>query len=152
MNSETNNQSTASELLRTAKVIVAPESFVLVSLTREEFSELIQSSAISPAGIAPYMIFWDRHEVTLLLAQTDFAAVMSSVPVSRIESGFRLLTFDLIMDLETVGFLAEVSRILAVAGIPILAVSAFSRDHLLLRQDNLAAALRILGDHVADLC
>jgi hypothetical protein len=152
MNSEIDNQPTASELLRTAKVIVAPETFVLVSLTREEFSELIRSSAIGPVGVAPYMIFWDRYEVTLLLAQTDFAAVMSSAPLAKTESGFRLLTFDLMMDLDTVGFLAEVSRILAADGIAVFAVSAFSRDHLLIRQDNLAAAMRALGDHVADLC
>jgi hypothetical protein len=152
MSSKIDSEVTARELLRTAKVIVDPETFTLVSLTRESFADLLRSSEISPGGIAPYMIFWDRHEVTLMLAQADFSAVKSSISGTTIESGFRLLTFDVVMDFSQVGFLAEVSRILAADGISIFTVSAFSRDHLLIKQDELATAMRVLGDHVADLC
>jgi hypothetical protein len=56
------------------------------------------------------------------------------------------------MDFSVVGFLAEVSRILADAGISIVALSAFSRDHVLLSQDDLTRALKTLGPFVADLC
>jgi len=71
---------------------------------------------------------------------------------ARIESGYRLLTFESVLELTVVGFMAEVSRILADASVAILAISAFSRDHLLIKQDDLAAALKALGPHVKDLC
>jgi len=32
------------------------------------------------------------------------------------------------------------------------ALSSFSRDHLLVKQADLGKALRVLGDHVAELC
>jgi uncharacterized protein len=53
---------------------------------------------------------------------------------------------------DVVGFLALVTRILAEAGVSCGALSAFSRDHLLVRQDDLPKALRALGPHVAELC
>jgi hypothetical protein len=48
--------------------------------------------------------------------------------------------------------MAEISRILAEADIPIMALSAFSRDHLLIKQNDLASALKALREHVAELC
>ena len=152
MNSETNPSVTARDLLRGAKVVVTPETFTLLSLSRIDFARLLENSALSPAGGAPYMILWDQHEVTLMLNQSDFASIKESVPNAKIENGFRLLTFDVVMDFGVVGFLAEVSTILANERIAILAISAFSRDHILIRQDKLAAALKILGKHVNELC
>ncbi len=71
---------------------------------------------------------------------------------ARIESGFRLLTLDIELGWNVVGYLARVTEILASAGIPVGALSAFSRDHLLIKQDDLGTALRVLGRHVAELC
>ncbi|HEX8921929.1 MAG TPA: ACT domain-containing protein [Pyrinomonadaceae bacterium] len=71
---------------------------------------------------------------------------------ARVESGFRLLTFDVELDWNVVGFLARVTQILAEAGVSCGALSAFSRDHLLIKQDELGKALRVLGPHVAELC
>ena len=44
------------------------------------------------------------------------------------------------------------TRLLAAAGVPIGALTAYSRDHLLIKQTDLGAALRALGPHVAELC
>ena len=71
---------------------------------------------------------------------------------ARIEGNFRLLTFDIELDWKTVGFLARVTQLLADADISAGALSAFSRDHLLIKQDDLGNALRVLGEHVAELC
>ena len=98
------------------------------------------------------MFLKDEHEVTLLLDETDWRTMRHAVRDARIESGFRLLTFDIELDWKTVGFLARVTQILAEAGISVGALSAFSRDHLLIKQDDLGTALRVLGEHVAELC
>ncbi len=99
------------------------------------------------------MIFMDSREVTLLLDDADMAAIRPGIDDAiKVERGFRMLTFDIEMDFEVVGFIAEVSRILAAAGVPILPLSAFSRDHILVKQNDLATTLRALGPHVADLC
>ncbi|MDT4953578.1 MAG: uncharacterized protein QOJ02_1716 [Acidobacteriota bacterium] len=140
------------ELLRRARVEVAPATFYLVGLRHEDWARLLENPELSPRASAPFMFLKDEHEVTLLLDETDWRTMRHAVRDARIESGFRLLTFDIELDWKTVGFLARVTQILADAHISTGALSAFSRDHLLIKQDDLAAALRVLGEHVAELC
>ncbi|MBC7899473.1 MAG: ACT domain-containing protein [Saprospiraceae bacterium] len=101
---------------------------------------------------APFMIFRDKFEVTLLLDEVDFGTIRHAVRDAKIEGGFRLLTFDTVLDFNVVGFLAEVARILAEENISMVALSAFSRDHVLLKQNDLAPALTSLGPFVGELC
>lgn len=140
------------ELLRRARVEVAPAVFYLIGLRHEDWARLLENPELSPRGSAPFMLLKDEHEVTLLLDETDWRTIRHAVRDARVEADFRLLTFDLVLDWKTVGFLARVTKILAEAGISAGALSAFSRDHLLIKQDDLGAALRVLGQHVAELC
>jgi len=101
---------------------------------------------------APFMILMDKYEVTLLLDEIDFGTMRHALRDAKIEGGYRLMTFDIELDLNVVGFMADVSSILAAANVPIMALSAFSRDHLLIKQNDLANALKALGEHVGELC
>jgi len=140
------------ELLRQARVLVAPETFFLIGLRLEDWARLLENPELSPRAAAPFMLLKDAHEVTLLLDEADWRTMRHAVRDARVEGDFRLLTFDLELDWKTVGFLAHVTRILAEAGISTGALSAFSRDHLLIKQEQLGKALRVLGAHVAELC
>ena len=131
---------------------MAPETFALVSVTPADFARLMQDPELSPRMTAPFMLLKDAFEVTMLLDDTDFGTMRHAIRDAKIERGYRLLTFDIELDPGVVGFMAEISRILADAAIPILAISAFTRDHLLIRQQDLATALKALGPHVAELC
>ena len=146
------NTAGVKELLRKTRVEVAPETFYLVSLQHEDWRRLLENPALSPRMAAPFMIFSDKFEVTLLLDETDFGTIRHATRDARREGNFRLLTFDIELDFTVVGFLAQIARILAEAGISIVALSAFSRDHLLIKQTDLAKALKVLGEHVAELC
>ena len=142
----------ALELLHLTRVEVAPETFFLLSLSHKDLVELFQNPELSPRLTAPFMIFQDKYEVTLLFDETDFSTIRHTVRDAKIESGFRLLTFDIELEFSVVGFLALISKILSEAEIPIVALSAFSRDHLIIKQDNLAKALKVLGAYVKELC
>lgn len=139
-------------ILSATRVVVQPETFSLVSLAEAEWKRLIEDPALSPRMSAPFMIFRDPHEVTLLLDEIDLGTMRHALRSAKVERGFRLLTFDTVMDFSVVGFLAEVARILAEAGVSIVALSSFSRDHILVKQDDLARALKALGPHVEELC
>lgn len=145
-------QASAAELLRRAKVEVSPAIFYLIGIRHEDWARLLENPELSPRGSAPFMLLRDEHEVTLLLDETDWRTMRHALRDARLEGNFRLLTFDIELDWNVVGFLARVTEILADAGISCGALSAFSRDHLLIRQDDLGTALRVLGDHVAELC
>ena len=140
------------DILRDTKIEVASETFTLVSLRLEDWAKLLENPELSPRMTAPFMIFRDIFEVTLLLDEIDFGRIRHAIPDAKTEGNFRLLTFDTVMDFNVVGFLAEVTRILAEANISIVALSAFSRDHLLVTQSDLAKALKVLGEYVAEVC
>lgn len=142
----------AVNLLKQTRVEVAPETYTLISLRHEDWRKLLENAELSPRMTAPFMIFSDKHEVTLLLDEIDFGTMRHAVRDAKIERNFRLLTFEIVLNFNVVGFLAEVSRILAEAGISIVALSAFSRDHLLIKQEDLAKTLKTLGEYVEELC
>lgn len=142
----------ATELLRETKIEVDAATYVLLSLTSEQWTTLLSDPELSPRMSVPFMIFYDGREVTLLLDEDDFANVRGAVRDAKAERGFRLLTFDVELDLNTVGYLALAAKILADANVSVVPLGAFSRDHLLIKQDDLAAALKALGPHVAELC
>lgn len=72
----------------------------------------------------------------------------------QVETDWRLLTFDVVLPFDTIGFLAKVSGALADAKVPILVFSSFSTDHLLVREKDLTAALAKLREmgFVIDYC
>jgi hypothetical protein len=45
-----------------------------------------------------------------------------------------------------------VTGFLAAAEIPVGAISAFSRDHLMIKQADLAKTMIVLGEHVKEMC
>jgi hypothetical protein len=142
----------AAELLRRARVLVAPETFALVGLRLEDWQRLLENPELSPRAESNFMLLRDPFEVTLLLEDTDWRAMRHAARDARVEVGFRLVTLDVELPWNVVGFLAHVTAILAAEGIAVGALSAFSRDHLLIKQDDLGHALRVLGPHVAELC
>ena len=140
------------ELLRKTRIEIAPETYTFISLRHEDWRKLLENPELSPRMTAPFMIFSDKWEVSLLLDDIDFQTMRFAVRDAKIQGGFRLLSFDIELDFSVVGFLAEIARILAEAEIPIIAISAFSRDHLLIKQTDLANALKVLGKYVEELC
>src|SRR5918911_5569027 len=142
----------AAELLRTAKVEVAPETFVLVGMRHEDWRRLLENPELSPRAESNFFLLRDPFEVTLLVAESDWRAMRHAARDARVETGFRLVTLGVELPWDVVGFFAYVTGILAAAGVPVGALSAFSRDHLLIKQEDLRTALRALGEHVAELC
>jgi hypothetical protein len=140
------------ELLSRTSVRVSPAVYFLVGMRHEDWLRLLENPELSPRGDAPFMLLRDEHEVTLLLDETDWRAMRHAARDARVEADFRLVTLDLELAWNVVGYLARVTAILSQAGISVGALSAFSRDHLLIKQDDLAKALRALGEHVAELC
>jgi hypothetical protein len=132
--------------------MVSAETFALVSVSHAAFTQLMTDPELSPRMTAPFMIFKDAFEVTMVLDETDFGTMRHALRDAKVERGYRLLTFDAVLAPDLVGFLSEVTRILAAVSVPVVAISAFSRDHLLIRQNDLASALKALGPHVAELC
>ncbi len=95
----------------------------------------------------------DKDEVTLILAAEVWPNYQHRLPDHEAAGPFRLITFDTPLALDLVGFLAAVSRALADAGVPLMAFSAYQRDHLLVpahQFDAAWAALQALTSKAPD--
>jgi hypothetical protein len=150
--SETSVEKTVSELLRETRVEVAPANYALVGLRHQDWTRLLENPELSPRADAPFMIFRDQREVTLLIEEDDWKRIRHAARDAKVEGGFRLVTLDIELSWNVVGYLAQVTNILAAAGLSVGALPSFSRDHLLIKQNDLGSALRVLGEHVGELC
>jgi len=150
--SETAAVTSIHELLRETRIQVAPATYVVIGLRHQDWQRLLESPELSPRADAPFMILRDAHEVTLVIEEEDWRRIRHAARDARTEAGYRLVTLDIELPWSTVGYLARVTEILAAAGISVGALSSFSRDHLLIKQDDLGNALRVLGEHVGELC
>ena len=149
---DSNAEKTVFDLLRETRIEVVPATFVLLGLSQQNWNRLLENPELSPGAESPFLIFRDGREVTLLLHDDDWQRIRHLVRDARIERGFRLVTLDIELPWNVVGYLARVTEILAAHEIPVGALSSFSRDHLLIKQDDLGRALRVLGEHVKELC
>lgn len=78
----------------------------------------------------------DKNETTVIIDQSK----VKDEDIIEIEKNWKLLTFDLILPFGLVGFLAKISQALADENISIFAVSAFTTDHILLKEKDLVKA------------
>ena len=87
---------------------------------------------------AEYVAVIKDHQETTVIAK---AGEISSEYILEEERGWKIITFDAVLPFELVGFLAVVSKVLAEAGVSIFALSAFSTDHVLVKEAKLDLAL-----------
>jgi hypothetical protein len=121
--------------------------YAVVSLPRDQ----MRAATILFGGLAePFAaMIVDKDEISIVMHELDWSIGGRDLPGTRAESGFRLITFDAVLDLDAVGFMAAVSRALAEAGIALTPIAAYSRDHLLVREKDFEQAWRALSELIA---
>jgi len=78
----------------------------------------------------------DKNETTVIIEQSKY----DDKDIIGIEKDWKILTFDMVLPFGLVGFLAKVSKVLADEKIPIFVISAYSTDHILVKENDLARA------------
>jgi len=79
----------------------------------------------------------DETETTVVVP----AAAIDDVDASAVESGWKRLTFEMELPFELVGFLGAVATALAEADVSVFVVSAYSTDHVFVKEDDLDSAV-----------
>ncbi|MFH1399720.1 MAG: ACT domain-containing protein [Candidatus Woesearchaeota archaeon] len=86
----------------------------------------------------------DRNETTVIIEQGKFY----EGDVIEMSDGWKVLTFDMVIPLDTVGFTGRLGAAMAEANISFLMIGAFSTDHILVKEKDLERAkqkLRAMG-------
>lgn len=128
------------------RIIVEPEAVVLVRLPPEE-AGAVQRRA--DRFHAPFCLVFAPHEVTLVCREVEWEHAGRGLRGARVERGYRMITLDVSLDPDAVGYLEVVTGHLARAGVPVTVLSTFHRDHLLVAASQLEDAVRVLEDLVA---
>lgn len=118
-----------------------PGRLALVSLPPARYRELLAKLPEVPGFV---QLTRDAEEITLILAEEEWARLAPSFPEARFLGGRRLIQFDLVLDFSIVGFLAEVTRLLAAAGISIFAISTWRTDAVLVPEESFDQAVRTI--------
>ena len=82
----------------------------------------------------------DHNEITVIIDQLK----IDDLDVIEIEKGWKILTFDVELPFELVGFVAQIAKELADKNISILVISSFSTDHILVKENDLTITKRTL--------
>ena len=83
----------------------------------------------------------DKNETTVIIDQCR----LGNTILSEAEKDWKILTLDVVFPPDTVGILARISGTLAERGISIMAISAWSRDHFLVKQKDIKKATEALN-------
>lgn len=115
-----------------------PGKLALVSLPPGRYQELL---AHLPDVRGLFQMTRDGAEITLILAEEEWQRLAPFFPEARFLGGRRLIQFDLVLDFSIVGFLAEVTRLLAAAGISVFAISTWRTDAILVAEESFDQAV-----------
>ena len=117
------------------------ERFAMVAVRPSE-REMAFRVAGSTEGFC--MVLDVGREVTLLLPQQRWTRVQPVFMDAAVTAEFRVITLEADIDLDEVVYIATITATLAREGVPVAVLSAFSQEHLLVRDGDLARALTIL--------
>jgi hypothetical protein len=88
-----------------------------------------------------FAVIKDKNEITCVIEQSK---IKDRKSIIKIENSWRIITFDTILPFGLVGFIAKISKALAEEGISIFIISAFSADHILIKNQNLKKTINKL--------
>lgn len=111
---------------RNGRAVVSPRTFAIVKTKR--------------ACAGAFAVIKDDRETTSVVEETR----IRTQKLLGYEGGWRMITFDMILPFNLVGFLARVAGALAEAGIGIFTISAYSTDHVFVKERDLERAVQTL--------
>ena len=128
------------ELLQQSVIHVDPRSFMIVGLGPE--GRELATSLAGEAGVVSLVFL--PGEVTLVLEINLWHEISHRAPYAKWEQGYQLLTLDITLPWDVVGYLARITEALAAQGISVGVISSHASDHLLIKENNMVSALKVL--------
>lgn len=95
-----------------------------------------------PACGSLFMAVDDGEEITVIVEENH----LGNVAYEKIEKWFKLISIHVSTPFLGVGLLAEVSTKIAEGGMDLLIVSAFSKDFILLKEDDAEQGMQLLKE------
>jgi hypothetical protein len=127
---------------------VWPERYVLVSLPPERLAEGAALAGRAAGGFAGLVL--ERDEVSLAVPEGLWRESRLAAHARHEAGPFRAITLDVDIELDVTGYLAPAAALLAEAGVPIVPLCGYLKDHLLVPEESLERARAVLQGLVLD--
>jgi hypothetical protein len=134
-------------LLANTRIVVYPDDFTIVSIDWREEAKVRRLLRDMEAFSS---VTFEAAEISLVMRADRWAELRNKFSSFREEGPYRLITFDIVLELSVVGFMALVSAKLAEAGVSIYPLSTFLRDHILVRAGDADRAMVALRELVKE--
>jgi hypothetical protein len=128
-------------LLAATRVRIDPRLFVILDVPATHAATL---RGMLAQMYAPFFIQMFPDEQTIVVPEDEWGRLRATIPGAREETGYRLVTLDVVLDWDVTGYLAAVTAALAAAGVPVGVLSSFHHDHLLVQRAHLERAVAAL--------
>lgn len=101
--------------------------------------------ALAEIGSPFCALIADKDELSLMIADERLPALDARLRAAEMsDREYRLITLDVTLEPDLVGFIARVAAALASAGIPVLTYAAYSRDHVFVPAEDFEPAISAL--------
>jgi hypothetical protein len=116
-------------------------SIVMIDLSEKETAKNVFKN------LQPFSsITFTREEVSVVLKTNDWNIFKDNFSEYRQQEPYRLITFDIVLDLSLVGFFSVVSSVLAERNISIYCISTYLKDHILVKKTDVSKAIEVLKE------
>ena len=130
------------QLLKRTKLKLLKDKYSIVGIPIKQFNKLdfkkFQKKFFS-------VVYGDK-EITLIINEKNWNSIKNNFKRYKVEKNYRILTLDVNLSLDVVGYLAVISTILASNKISIGVISSYSKDHLLIKNKDVKKALKVLKE------
>jgi uncharacterized protein len=86
-----------------------------------------------------------KSEITVIATERAATHTLPNKDILEADHGWRVISFEMELPLELIGFLAKISSALAEKNISIFVVSTFSNDLILVKENNLQKTIEALN-------
>ena len=113
---------------------------IRASVRKKEYT-MAKVASLPPASDRIFAVVTDGVEISVV------AEMGVELDVIEEEKPLRIISFDTKLPFDLIGFLAYITKLLADQNISLFAVSAFSTDHILMKDVYLDKAVKVLKDN-----
>ncbi len=135
-------------LFANTKLNVLPQDFFIVSIPKGNLN-LVKEN-IKNLDNEFFSVINEKDEITLILSKQNWKKISNDFKEVKIEKDYKVITFDINLNLNIVGYLAQITKLLAKNNISILAVSTYLKDHILVRNKDLDKSIKALNKFIEE--
>jgi len=129
------------QLLRKTKLKLSKEKYSIVSIPLKQFNRL----DLKKFQKKLFSLIYEKDEITLIINQDNWKSIKNNFKNYKLEKNYRILTLDVNLNWNVVGYLAAVSKALADNKISIGVISTYLKDHLLIKDKDVKRAVNVLS-------